>query len=475
MTDSPYRKWICDACGYIYDEAKGDPDGGLPPGTRYDDMPDDWQCPLCGLRKIDLRPLPDAPIPAAPAAAPGSEARTGKARRRRRFGSADHLVVVGAGVAGWSAAEAVRRRDPTRPILLVTACDGAVYAKPSLSTALAQGRAPADLVDAAAEERAAELGIETLTRARVLKLDTARRRLITARGGIAFGHLVLALGARQRPLDIAGSAADQIMRVNDLRSYRELRRRLDQGARHVTLLGAGLIGCELADDLTSAGHRVSVVDPADRPLAALLPADTADTLRAKLAEKGVDWRLGTTLARLEPAPTADGADNLVATLADGSTHTTDLVLSAAGLLPITEPAARAGIAVRRGIVTDRAMQTSVPGIYAIGDCAEVEGRCFSFIEPIRRQAEAIAADLAGAHEPFVPLPPLVRVKTPTLPMTICTGAPAQPGTDDDSWHSVADDADGTRLERRDGDATAGFVLTGSYAQFGAELYRERFG
>jgi rubredoxin-NAD+ reductase len=473
MSDAPYRKWICDACGYIYDEAKGDPDGGLAPGTRYEDMPEDWQCPLCGLRKADLRPLPEAP-PATVVrdATPAGRAGGGRARLCRRFGTTEHLVIIGAGVAGWSVAEAARRRDPALPILLVTACDGAVYAKPSLSTALAHGRSAADLVDAAADARAAELGIEVLTRTRVIKIDPERRRLITARGGIAYGRLVLALGARQRRLDIGGAAADAVLRVNDLKTYRELRRRLDDGPRHVTLLGAGLIGCELADDLAAGGHRVSVVDPAERPLARLLPAAVSDTLRERLAAKGVDWRLGTTLERVDPTAAPPPAAGLVATLGDGGQLDTDVVLSAAGLQPITEPAARAGIVVQRGIVTDRSMRTSLAGVYAVGDCAEVEERCFSYIEPIRRQAEAVAADLVGEQEPFAPLPPLVRVKTPSLPITVC-GPTAT--CDDTAWRAVIVDAQGARLERPESDANPGFVLTGAYAQFGAELYREHFG
>lgn len=467
MTETPYRKWICDACGYIYDEAKGDPDGGLPPGTRYEAMPDDWQCPLCGLRKADLRLLPDTP-PATPVSDMPRRSAAGFGLRRRHFGSAAHLVIVGAGVAGWSVAEAARRRDSALPILLVSACEGAVYAKPSLSTALAHGRDTQSLVDATAQARAAELGIEVLTRTRVLKIDTTRRRLITARGGVSYGRLVLALGARQRRLDMAGDAADAVLRVNDLTSYRGLRERLDAGPKQVTLVGAGLIGCELADDLTAGGHTVTVVDPADRPLAALLPADVGGALRERLAAKGVQWRLGSTLAALDHA-----GERLRATLADGGRFHTDIVISAAGLLPITEPAARAGLAVQRGIVADRRLRTSAPGVYALGDCAEVEGRCFSYIEPIRRQAEAIAADLAGEDVPFLPLPPLVRVKTPTMPISICHGHVAA-GGEATAWQRIADDHEGMRLEQPDAAGPA-FILTGSYAQLAGELYRAHLG
>ncbi len=470
MSDTPYRQWICDACGYIYDEAKGDPDSGLAPGTRYQDMPDDWQCPLCGLRKSDLRLLAAAPAVSSTASAqrPGVSTRgigRGQGAGAGK-GSAAHLVIVGAGVAGWSVAEAVRRRDPERPILLVSACEGAVYAKPSLSMAMAQGKTAADLIDADADARAGELGIEVRTATRVIKIDTAKQRLITARGGIAYGQLVLALGARQRELSVAGDAAAEILRVNDLAAYRALRQRLDGAGRRVMILGAGLIGCEFADDLTAGGHAVSVVEPSALPMSALLPVAMGEALRERLAQRGVDWHFGATLESLLHADAGYRA-----VLSTGVELETDLVLSAAGLIPLTEPAAKAGIAVERGITTDRRMRASVDGVYAIGDCAEVEGQVFSYIEPIRRQAEAVAADVVGESEPFVPLPPLVRVKTPSLPLTICAGLNARNG----NWDLVEQDEQGARMEYRGSDGVGGFVLAGRQAQFGLALYREVHG
>lgn len=110
----PWRQYICLACGLIYDEEQGDPDGGLPPGTRFEDIPDDWECPLCGVGKGDFElyePPAAAPAPAAPAVAP----------------SRDSIVVVGAGLAGWSLVEALRALDQEVPITLVTACQGDIY------------------------------------------------------------------------------------------------------------------------------------------------------------------------------------------------------------------------------------------------------------------------------------------------------------------------------------------------------------
>ena len=459
MSDSKYCRWICDACGFVYDEAKGDPDSGLAPGTRYQDIPDDWQCPLCGLSKSDLRLLPDAPPVARTKATRHIAAPAGKSR-----GSNQHVVIVGAGIAGWSVAEAIRRRDPDVPLLLVTACEGLIYPKPALSMALAQGKSADDLVEKDAVTHAAELDIEVRTQTRVIKIDPARKRITTAKGGIEYAKLVLALGAHQRELPLDGDAAGEVLRVNDLLSYKKLRNRLTQGARHVTILGAGLIGCEFAEDLTSGGYQVTIVDPADLPLPSLLPDQVANRLRQRLADKGVDWRFHATLTALTRVD-----DGYRATLSTGEHLHTDLVLSAAGLVPNTELAAKTGLAADQGIVVDRSMHTSDPDIYAIGDCAAVEGQVFAYIEPIRRQAEAIAADLAGEPEPFAPLPPLVRVKTPSLPLTICPApgtSPQEPG-----WELVEMGEDGCRMEFRGDPKVQGFVLSGKQAQFGMEMYR----
>lgn len=459
MNTHSYQRWICDACGYIYDEAEGDPDSGLAPGTRYEEIPEDWQCPLCGLTKSDLRLLPDMPVAAVARPAGMTAQRTGAPCK----GGDDYVVIVGAGVAGWSAAEAIRRRDPARPILLVSACPGLVYPKPAISTALALGKQPDDLVDTDAESRAAQLGIEVRTDTRIIKFDTARKRLTTVKGAITYDRLVLALGAQQRVLPIEGDAADRVVRVNDLGTYRQLRSLMADGVEHVTILGAGLIGCEFADDMTSAGFSVTVVDPADRPLASLVPRPLAAELASRLAGKGVDWRLGSTLASLD-----QGTRGLVATLSDGTRIDTDLVLSAAGLVANTQLAAKAGLDTDTGIVVDHSMQTSAPGVYAIGDCASLAGQVFAYIEPIRRQAEAIAAHVAGGEERFMPLPPLVKVKTPTMPISVCRPAGK---IDDDAWVAVDQGAAGLHFELPGTQTIAGFALSGALASQAGGHYR----
>ncbi|MEJ2394963.1 MAG: FAD-dependent oxidoreductase [Candidatus Thiodiazotropha sp.] len=452
MSETDYRRWICDACGYIYDEAKGDPDSGLAPGTRFEAIPEDWQCPLCGLTKTDLRPLPEAPAAVAtPKRAPRTT--TGAVCR----GGDDYVVIVGAGIAGWSVAESIRRQDRETPILLISACEGLSYPKPALSTALAQGKSADDLVEQDAVSRATELDLAVRTETRVIKIDPTKRRL-------QYGKLILALGAHQRQLPIDGDAADSVFLVNDLAAYKKLRMRLDEKARHVTILGAGLIGCEFAEDLTSAGFQVSIVDPASHPLASLLPPDTAAQLAQRLQQKGVDWHFNTTLDSAELS-----GDRQRAVLSDGEAIETDLILSAAGLVANTQLAEKAGLTVSRGINTDCLMRTSERDIYAIGDCAVVEGEIFCYIEPIRRQAETIAADLRGEDQPFKTLPPLVRVKTPSFPLTICP--PSKQGSAAVMPHQTSEQG---RIDYLQEGQVVGFVLSGEQAGNGANLYRELF-
>lgn len=459
MNTAAYQRWICDACGFIYDEAQGDPDSGLLPGTRYQDIPDDWQCPLCGMMKSDLRLIPETPTQVATSTRQPSKSSAAQCR-----GGSDYVVIVGAGIAGWSVAEAIRRRDPDRPILLITACKGLVYPKPALSLAISQGRSADDLINSDAISRAAELNIEVRTETKVLKIDSSRKRMTTVKGRIEYGKLILALGAHQRKLQIEGDANDSILRVNDLQSFQKLQQRLADGVRSVTILGAGLIGCEFTDDLTRAGYEVTVVDPGDYPLSGLLPELMALELQARLVTKGVNWRFGTTLMRLD-----NKAGSLQVKLSNGSTFDTDLVLSAAGLVTNITLAQKSGLSVDAGISVDTAMRTSAPDIYAIGDCASVNGRLFAYIEPIHRQAEAVAADLMGEHKRFITTPPMVKIKTQSMPISVCrpTGVVA-----DEVWKMISHNDKGCHFEIQAASHTIGFALSDSLASQGGSYYRE---
>ncbi len=330
------------------------------------------------------------------------------------------VVIVGTGLAGYTLARELRRRDAERPLYLVTADDGASYSKPMLSNALAQGKGPGDLVMATAGEMAERLQASIWTHTRVEAIDRGSRRLHTSRGELAYGELVLALGADPVRLDLEGDAAGEVLTVNDLEDYRRYRERLD-GHRRVVILGAGLIGCEFANDLLRDGRSPAVVDVAPRPLGRLLPPRAADALRRALEGRGVEWHLGTGAGSVSRA-----GEGLEVRLADGSVLEADLVLSAVGLRPRTGLAEAAGLAVGRGIRVDRMLRSSDPRIHALGDCAEVEGLVLPFVMPLMNAARALAATLSGTETPVrYPAMP-VAVKTPDCPVVVC---PPPPGRD----------------------------------------------
>lgn len=345
------------------------------------------------------------------------------------------LIIVGAGLAGWSTAREFRKLDADTPVLLITADRGDFYAKPSLSNAFAQGRTPAQLISTPAAKMAQTHKVTLLAHTQLRALDPARRVVTTSGGDFAYRDLVLATGAHALRVPIAGSAADSVLSVNSLQDFTLFHARLaGSGAsrnhrQHVVIMGAGLIGCEFANDLAGAGYRVSVVDPAERPLAALLPAQAGEALQRALAGLEVAWHFGCTVRAVDRRP-GEGAPRLQVSLSNGMQVLADVVLSAIGLRADTAVAQAAGLACERGIVVDTALQTSAPHIYALGDSAQYAsagGRTLPFVMPIMSAARALAATLAGRPtELAFPLMP-VTIKTPALPIVIAAPAPGVPG------------------------------------------------
>ncbi|MES2150859.1 MAG: FAD-dependent oxidoreductase [Pseudomonadota bacterium] len=346
--------------------------------------------------------------------------------------SAAPIVIVGAGMAAYGVARELRKRDPQTALLLVTGDAGGAYAKPMLSNALALGRSAAQLQTHSAAQMAGQLNMTVLAHTRVLELDTTAHRIVTGAGPIGYRKLVLALGAEPIRLALKGDAAEQVLSVNHLDDYAELRARLDAagaGAR-VTILGAGLIGCEFADDLAAAGHRVTLVDPNPLPLAALAAPALARALLAAWAGSAITLRLGTTANLVR----RDGAA-LRVELADGSSVASDLVLSAVGLRPALALAQAAGLATRRGIMVDGFGQTSAADVYALGDCAEYSnGAVLPYVAPLMAAARAIGATLAGMATPIEIRNDAVLVKTPSCKLALSPPPTASLG----AWTDATD-------------------------------------
>ncbi len=360
-------------------------------------------------------------------------------------------VILGTGLAGYTLAREWRKLDAASPLTIVTRDDGSFYSKPVLSNAFAQNKTADQLPLSSAGQMAAQLKATILTRTEVAAIDTAARTVAAGGQMLGYGRLVLACGADPIRVPLDGDAAAEVLSINDLADYTRFRDRVD-GRRRIALLGAGLIGCEFANDLRGAGFEVEVIDPALQPLGRLLPPLAAAFLRGALEILGVRFHFGTTVKAV--AHTDDG---LRVTLDDGDAIDTDVVLSAIGLRPRTALAQAAGLAVNRGIVADALLKTSAPEVYALGDCAEIAGFNLPFVLPIMQAARALAKTLAGTPTAVqYPAMPVV-VKTPACPTVVCP----PPAGVEGQWQEDPT-ADGVRALFRDPNGKlCGFALVGT--------------
>lgn len=372
------------------------------------------------------------------------------------------IVIIGTGMAGYNLAREIRKSDTEVALVLVTADGGNAYPKPALSNALIQGKQPQQIISADAATMAERLNAVIHTRTRVQSIDTANRQVITDQGNISYDRLVLATGARPIRLPFKGDAADEVLSVNDLEEYSLFREKIEQ-ARRVAIIGPGLIGCEFANDLIVSGRQVEVIGPDPYPISTLLPEAAGKALQDGLAAAGVRWHLGTVVEEIN-----HNTEGYQLRLTDGNIVMADVILSAIGLKPDLELAQSIALETNRGIVTDRTLQTSQPGIYALGDCVEVAGLNLPFVMPLMNAARALAKTLTGTPTPLsYPAMP-VGIKTPAHPIVV---SPPARGTEGD-WEIEQDESGVRALFRSSQGQLLGFTLTGNYVDEKAQWTKQ---
>ena len=372
------------------------------------------------------------------------------------------IVIIGSGLAGYTVIREIRKLDKTAPITLITREPGYFYSKPMLSTALAAKKEAAQLISTPAEGMATQLDITILSETVVSAINTNTQTLQTSKGEVSYGKLVMALGADQIRLPLAGNATGEVLTVNDLEDYTCFRNAIVD-KKNIAILGAGLIGCEFANDLVLGGYEVDVIDLAAQPLGRLLPEPAAKELQAKLNDAGVRWHFSTTVQSVDRSGNA-----LQITLANGDCITSDVVLSAVGLKPRLDLAKAAGIHTGLGIQVNRALETSASNVYSLGDCAEVDGLVLPYVMPIMQAARALAPTLIGQRTALnYPAMP-VMVKTPALPTVVSPPAKGMVG----EWKTtLVEGGMEARFESADG-KLLGFALMGAATAQRAALTKD---
>lgn len=369
-------------------------------------------------------------------------------------------IIIGSGFAGYSLARELRQFDQQTDLLILTEDNGDFYSKPLLSKALSEKRSIDILAMKSAQQLSEELNAEVLTKTTAMKIDTATQTIDYQQGDdqppltvkqCKYDKLILACGAQPILPPIEGNAVNDILHVNNLEDYEKFQQKIGTD-KHVALIGAGLIGCEFANDLSNTGYPVDVISLDHWPLPKLLPQNLGNLLQQALEKNGVQFHMNQSVQSVNNSNQQYDIE-----LRNQTTIRADVVLSAIGLLPNIELAKQAGLNTNQGIITDQYLQTSDANIYAIGDCAEVCGLIRQHIAPIRHAANVLAKTLSGQTTKVNYPAMAIGVKTPSYPVVVCPPLQQPQG----EWQVDIDDGNnGKALHYDSNKQINGFILTG---------------
>lgn len=313
------------------------------------------------------------------------------------------IAIIGAGQAGAALAAKLRGLGHSGAITLIGAEASAPYQRPPLSKAYLLGDMPLDRLLLRSAEFWATQDITLKTGTTVEAVDLAAKTLRVAGEEIHWDQLAFTTGAKVRRLPPAmGGDLAGVYTVRDLLDIDKMAPEMVAG-RHVLVVGGGYIGLEAAAVAAKKGLRVTLIEAAPRILQRVAAPETSDWFRDLHRSHGVEILEGMGLARLLGETRVTGAE-----LADGREIACDFVVTGVGILPDTELAQSAGLAIDNGIAVDALGRTTAPDVWAAGDCASFpHGAGRLRLESVPNaidMAEVVAANMLGATTDYVPKP-----------------------------------------------------------------------
>jgi len=305
-------------------------------------------------------------------------------RRRKR------LLIVGGGMAALRLMEELVEHCPGRyDIVLAGKEPRAPYNRVLLSSLLAGDAEPAD-IELKPPSWLAGRGVEMMTGVEVAGLRPAQQQAVLANGtALPYDRLVIATGSKALRLPVPGHDLPGVLAFRDVDDVDRMQQAAPDAC--AVVIGGGLLGVEAACGLAKRGLTVTLIHLMARLMERQLDARAAALLKTAVESKGVAVVLEAQTSAIE----GDGRAERVV-LKDGRSFSADLVVMAAGIRPETSLAEDAGISVGRGIKVDDKLETSWPGIHALGECAEHRGQLYGVVEPLYEQAKVLAQHLAGA-------------------------------------------------------------------------------
>ncbi len=360
MSETVVKAWVCPVCGYVH----------------YGAEPPD-ECPVCGAPKSDFEPAPEAGASGAPAAGPSGKA-----------------LIVGAGIAGVSAAEALRQVAPQAEITLISSDAALPYYRLNLTRYLA-GEVSGEQLVLHPEDWYAERRIELLRSSEARQLDLAQKQLALADGRrLAYDQLILTVGARPFLPPFPGAHRKN---VTALRTRQEADFILQacQGGRACVCIGGGLLGLETAGALACRGIPVTVLENQAWLLPRQLNQAAGRLFQERVRALGIALRTRALTRELEGDEAVRGV-----LLEDGERLPAEVVVISAGVRANLDLARQAGLEVKQGLLVDNWLRTSQSEVYAAGDVAEHRGVLYGTWAPAQMQGSIAGMNAGGQKVEF---------------------------------------------------------------------------
>ncbi|WP_172194370.1 FAD-dependent oxidoreductase [Saccharibacillus qingshengii] len=302
------------------------------------------------------------------------------------------LVVIGNGMAGIRCLEEILKLAPDRFEMTVIGEERHPNYNRMMLSKVLQGSSSFDEIVLNPYEWYKEHGIALHTGERAVRIRTGEHREVETASGLClpWDHLIIAAGSSAFVPPIPGADKSGVISFRNLEDCAAMIR-ASGSVRRAAVIGGGLLGLEAARGLLNLGMDTQVVHNAPFLMNRQLDETAARLLQKELERQGMRFRLNTTTASITGLGRAKGL-----LFADGERLQADLVVLAVGITPNTELAAASGISSRRGILVDDGLQTNMPGVYALGECAEHRGIAYGLVAPLYEQAKVLANRLCGA-------------------------------------------------------------------------------
>jgi nitrite reductase (NADH) large subunit len=300
-------------------------------------------------------------------------------------------LIIGNGVAGTTAADKIHQNDPTGEITIVTDEDLPFYYRVRLPDYLGGGIEESELVakkDAWYEEKKISLLLGT----KITEASPDENHVLTAAGKtLAYDRLLLANGSHPFIPPIKGSDIEGVFTLHNINDVREISQAAEN-ISDVVLIGGGLLGLEVANALHKLGKNISVVEYFPRLLPRQLDNEGAVRLQLFFENMGFTFRLGTTTNEISGDKRVEQV-----VLENGDVLPADMVIISAGVRPNLELAKMLGLSTDKGVIVDKYLQTSRPGIYGAGDIIEFEGRTYGIWPAAMEQGKIAGINISGGE------------------------------------------------------------------------------